>query len=482
MTVWSASLALLLALAPACHTDSAASTAPAAAPAPAVPARPPAPAAPAGVAGRAALLDAIPDVSERAVRSVVNIATTKVVSTAAINPLAPFLMPGFPQAAPRQREQNSLGSGVIVDSEGVILTNNHVIEGADAIEVTLHDGRAFDAELVGTDARSDVAVLRLLEPPADLAPLPLGDADGLRLGEVVLAIGNPFGVGQTVTMGIVSAKGRGDLGITDYEDFIQTDAAINPGNSGGALVNLEGELVGVNTAIFSRSGGYQGIGFAIPIDMARDIMRDLLIDGEVARGWLGVLLQDLDDDLAQALELEEPRGVLVSDVTPGSPAERAGFERGDVVLTINGKTMDSTRRLRTAVATAGPGTAFTAEVVRDGERLTLSGELGTLADEEPEAVADSGPLEGLKVSPLDDGARAELDIPDRVRAGAVVRVVDEGSAAARAGLREGDVILEVNRRVTPNPDALRKALKRAGDRVLLLVWRESGAIYLVLSR
>lgn len=294
----------------------------------------------------------ISDVAERVVAGVVNIASEKVVRETGgppqFGPLfnEPFFRhffggPPGPGSRPQERRENSLGSGVIVSHDGVVLTNNHVIENADKIRVALADGRELDAEVVGRDPESDLGVLKLKGELKDLKPLVFGDSDTLRLGQVVLAIGNPFGIGQTVTMGIVSAKGRASVGIVQYEDFIQTDAAINPGNSGGALVNMHGELVGINTAIISRSGGYQGVGFAIPTKMARPIMESLLQHGKVARGWLGVAIQDVTPELREALGVGAEKGVLLSDVTPGSPADKGGLKRGDIVLKLNGQVMDS---------------------------------------------------------------------------------------------------------------------------------------------
>ncbi len=455
---------------------------------------PPAEAAPAPSVVAAApegTLASVPDVAEKAVKAVVNISTTR---TEHIDPrMLPFYNdpffrqffggPGMPRV-PTERQERSLGSGVIVRKDGVILTNNHVVGDADEIEVTLHDGRTFEAEVVGTDPKSDVAVVRLKDgPKEDLPVLPFGDSSALRLGETVLAIGDPFGIGQTVTMGIVSATGRANLGIVDYEDFIQTDAAINPGNSGGALVNMKGELVGINTAIFSRSGGYQGIGFAIPSDMARAIMADLLGDGKVDRGFLGVMIQDLDEDLAQAMDLDTTEGVLVGDVTEDSPAAKAGVKRGDVILKFNGKPMKDTHELRMAVAEAGPGTPFTLEVLRDGRHKTLEGTLDRLEDEQPERIADkASALEGLTVGPLDEEARQHYEIPERIRDGVVVRDVEAGSRAARAGLREGDVILEVNRHPVSSVSDFEKEVAHGKGRTLLLVARGGATLFLVLPK
>ncbi len=432
------------------------------------------------------LLERIPQTAEQAVQSVVSISTTRTRSVSALPPM--FNDPMFRHffgdsyGAPRQRQEQGVGSGVIVRSDGIILTNAHVVEDADELEVTLKDGRTLTAAVVGTDSPSDVAVLRLEDPPSDLVPISMGDSSSLRLGEVVLAIGNPFGIGQTVTMGIVSATGRTNIGIEDYEDFIQTDAAINPGNSGGALVNTRGELVGINTAIYSRSGGYQGIGFAIPVDMAEDIMASLLENGRVERGWLGIAIQTVDEDLAEALELDQSRGVLVSDVTPDSPADSAGLRQGDVIVTLNGKEMTDASRLRNTVALAGAGEPFSMTVIRNGREKNLQGTLGEQKSAATKVIETTEELFGLQLSPLDDTARAELSVPDRVQSGMVVQQVEPDSQAARAGLKSGDVILEVNRQPIDSVAALKRAWKGTGERVPVRVWRSGAAIYLVLPR
>jgi serine protease Do len=329
------------------------------------------------------------DVAERVVPAVVNISATRHVSGGrGGNRLMqdPLLREFFGQHGmpdlPADREARSLGSGVIVSADGVVLTSAHVVENADQVEITLHDEREVDAKVVGADARSDVAVLRIQGDVKGLAHLALGDSSKMRLGEVVLAVGNPFGVGQTVTMGIVSATGRSSLGIVDYEDFIQTDAAINPGNSGGALVNMRGELVGINTAILSGSGGSMGIGFAIPTGMVGPIMKSLLATGKVSRGYLGVAVQEVDRELAEALKLSEREGVLVSSVVPGSPADRAGMKQGDLIRTLDGREVQSATQFRNQVAALAPGSQVRLEVTRDGKPMPLSAELGALEDQE----------------------------------------------------------------------------------------------------
>ncbi len=311
---------------------------------------------------------------DKASSAVVNINTAKVVT---VRPHPFFDDPVFRQffggaddlITPRKRVETSLGSGVIMSEQGFILTNHHVIQGADAIQVSLQDGRMAQAKLVGSDPDTDVAVLKI-----DLKKLPvitLGHSDNLRVGDVVLAIGNPFGVGQTVTMGIVSATGRNKLGINTFENFIQTDAAINPGNSGGALVDAEGNLVGINTAMFSRSGGYQGIGFAIPTSLAEDVMKEILQHGRPVRGWLGVEAQAITPQIARALELDDTRGVVVVGVVRDGPAHRAGLQPGDVIVAIDGKKIAEAREALIAISNRKPGSRVKLEVLRNGKSLTL---------------------------------------------------------------------------------------------------------------
>ena len=308
------------------------------------------------------------DAVEKAAPAVVNIFTQKLV-TERVHPLLedPLFRHFFGnnQGTPRQRLESSLGSGVIISPEGYILTNNHVIEAADEIEVALRDGRTASAKIVGTDPDTDLAILKIELP--ELQSITLGHSQQLRVGDVVLAIGNPFGVGQTVTSGIVSATGRNMLGINTFENFIQTDAAINPGNSGGALITAEGYLIGINTAIFSRSGGSQGIGFAIPIDLARDVMQQILEHGEVIRGWLGVAIQDLTPDLARSFDLESLDGVIISNIIRNGPADQAGLQRGDVITHVNTQAVKDVRTALTLISQARPGTIVKINGVRQGK-------------------------------------------------------------------------------------------------------------------
>ncbi len=433
------------------------------------------------------------EVAERCTEGVVNISSTRIITTRDSS-LSPFFNDPFFQqffggtfpGVPKKRREQSLGSGVIVSADGLVLTSSHVVEGAEEIVVTLAGKRELKATIVGTDPRSDVAVIRLQGELGELRPVPLGDSTALRLGEVVLAIGNPFGLSHTVTMGIVSAKGRADVGIVDYEDFIQTDAAINPGNSGGALINLRGELVGINTAILSRSGGYQGIGFAIPVNLARAVMDNLVRSGKVVRGWLGAGVQDLDPQLAEALHLGDPQGVLVSEVQSDSPAAAAGLRRGDVIRKLNGEMVDGASRFRKTVAALGAGTGTVLEVVRDGAALTLKMTItGAPRHHQDEAVLDknAGKLGGLSVAPVDELARQKFELPVRLNGGVVVTEISPASPAAQSGLKVGDVILELNRQEVKNVGDFDKLYRSAARKELaLLVFRDGQAGYLILPR
>jgi serine protease Do len=437
----------------------------------------------------------IADIAEGSVASVVNISSEKVVKSRGHQGFGPFSNDPFfrhffgdrfdSRHLPRERRERSLGSGVIVDSKGIILTNNHVIAKAQDITVTLSDGRDFKADIVGSDPESDLGVLQLRGDVEGLKPIAYGDSDALRLGDVVLAIGNPFGVGQTVTMGIVSAKGRADVGIVDYEDFIQTDAAINPGNSGGALVDMQGKLVGINTAILSRTGGYQGIGFAIPSNMASRVADSLQSYGKVVRGWLGVLIQDIDQHLADALGLSSSKGVLIGDVNVGGPADKGGMKRGDVVLRINGQAVNSTGKLRNMVANAGARTQVKIELWRDGTKHTLNIKLGKKAGHQdaPQVIDDQeATLDGLSLAPLNEDHRLKLRLPENVKSGVVVIGVERGSLAARAGLRTGDVIRELNRRSVKSVKDFKKTYKKAKGTLALLVQRGANTLYLAFRK
>jgi serine protease Do len=433
----------------------------------------------------------IADIAERATPSVVNVASRRMAKTRGQQDdmFRFFFGPGGGQ--PEEREQRGLGSGVIYSKDGLVLTNNHVIEGADAITVQTSDGTDYGAEVVGTDEKSDVAVLRLKGQVKDLVPIRMGDSTALRVGDVVLAIGNPFGFSQTVTMGIVSAKGRSETGIVDYADFIQTDAAINPGNSGGALVNMQGELVGINTAIISRSGGYQGIGFAIPSNMASQIAQALLEHGRVVRGWLGIGIQDVEPDLAAAMALPTADGVLVTDVEPSGPAAKGGLLRGDVILTVDGKKTNTSFQLRNLIADAGANKKVELALLRGGKPQKLSLLLGELKSDKdapevagkPEQGSHPELAQGLQVEPLTPNLRARLELPPSVKQGIVVTGVAPGSVASSAGLAPGDVIVELNRQPVADVRQFREAYAKAGGKsVLIVIYREGRTRYVVLNR
>ncbi|HRI15338.1 MAG TPA: DegQ family serine endoprotease [Verrucomicrobiota bacterium] len=391
----------------------------------------------------------------------------------------PFNMPDDSSRGPRS---HGLGSGVIVTDDGYILTNNHVVEEADEVKVALLDGRELEAKVVGRDPKTDVAVLKV--EAKDLPAMPIADSEKIEIGDVVLAVGNPFGIGQTVTMGIVSATGRATLGL-DYEDFIQTDAAINPGNSGGALVDVKGRLIGINTAILSRTGGNQGIGFAIPISMARDVMESLVRDGKVTRGYLGVMIQDLNPSLAKRFGLEDTKGALVGEVTPKGPADKAGVESGDVITEFNHHEVKDSRHLKLAVAKVSPGESTTVTVLRDGKEKTLKVKLDELPGESTVAKSskaeDEGTLNGVGVADLDARQRRQFSIPEKVE-GAVVTQVAPDSAAAEAGLQPGDVILEINRTRVKGADEAVKLTEKPDDKTTLLkIWSRGNSRFLVVD-
>lgn len=414
---------------------------------------------------------------ERVVPGVVNISTRARIRMRE-NPLLsdPFFRRFFDLPnIPRERESQSVGSGVIVDAaKGYIITNHHVIDKADEVAVTLRDGRRFDAKVLGVDPEADLAVIRI--EASGLTRVPLGDSDRLRVGDVVVAIGNPFGLSQTVTSGIVSALGRTGLGIEGYEDFIQTDASINPGNSGGALVNIGGELVGINTAIVGPSGGNIGIGFAIPSNMARQIMAQLVEHGEVRRGRLGVVVQNLTPDLAQAFGLTQRGGAVVAQVAPGSPADKAGLKPGDVITTVNGQPVRNSSALRNTIGLLRVGSKVTLGILRDGRPKTLRAVITEPEQTRIEAGRTSKHLAGAVLG----GIEAGHPLADRVE-GVQVLEVERGSRAWRAGLRQGDIIASVNRQPVKSIGDLSSAIQRSPHSLLLNIRRGNSALFIVIQ-
>ncbi|HTQ50201.1 MAG TPA: DegQ family serine endoprotease [Candidatus Acidoferrales bacterium] len=391
----------------------------------------------------------------------------------------------FPPRAIGPEVEHGLGSGVIVTKDGYILTNNHVVDGATEVKVTLPDGREFTAKVVGRDPKTDVAVIKI---DADNLPVvPMADSHNVKVGDVVLAIGNPFGVGQTVTEGIVSAKDRSNMGIEHYEDFIQTDAAINPGNSGGALVDIDGRLIGINTAIMSRSGGSQGVGFAIPSDLARNVMESLVQYGHVTRGYLGVMIQNVTPALAPEFDLKKDSGALVSEVEPKGPAQQAGLKDGDVIVRFNGKMVTDSASLQFEVAATKPGSKVPVEIMRDGSEKTLDVTIQPLPGTEQLAEAgtengnDTGTLNGVTVSDLNQQAREQYNIPKDVK-GALITQVDPASASAQAGLQPGEVIESIDRHpVTDADEAVQLTEHPKSKQTLVRVWDNGGSHYVVVD-
>jgi serine protease Do len=422
--------------------------------------------------------EALADISAKVKPAVVNISTTRTIKT----PAFPFPNPFFRDQSPQKRKVNSLGSGVIATPDGYILTNSHVIEGADDIIVKLSDNKEYKGRIVGMDSRSDIAVIKI--DGKNLPTLSWGDSNQLKVGQVVLAVGNPFGLNQTITMGIVSATGRSGIGITDYEDFIQTDAAINPGNSGGALVNTKGELVGLNTAIFSTSGGYQGIGFAISSNMTKNIMNSIINQGRVVRGWLGVQIQALTSELAKQFGIKEDSGVLLTDIVDNSPAEKAGLKRGDILSQYDGKQISSALTLRNLVAATLPGTQIKLTVLRNGKSASMPIVIGELPAEDGESQsvtgAASNSLSGVHVQDITDDVVNELNLGKKIKGVLVVKI--DNASPSISILAPGDIILEINRRpVTNAREFTAEAKKIAKDKdILVLIKRGKVTQYLTI--
>ncbi len=427
---------------------------------------------------------------EKAAPAVVNIYSRKVVRTRQVIPLFndPFFRRFFGdqfsgQGRTRERVQKSLGSGVIIDGQGLIITNNHVIEGADQVTVVLSDRREFDAEIALADERTDLAILRVDVKGEDLPFLELSDSDDIKVGDLVLAIGNPFGVGQTVTSGIVSALARTGIGISDFNSFIQTDAAINPGNSGGALLDMDGRLIGINTAIFSKSGGSLGIGFAVPSNMVRTIIASIGKDGRLVRPWLGAAGQTVTADIAASLGQDRPRGVLINDLHPKGSAYKAGIRVGDVVLSVNGHEVNDPRQLRFRIATLPVGERATFSVLRGGRNAELSVNLAAPPEDPPRNAADlkgRHPLSGTRVANLSPALADELGL-NTFGEGVIILRIYRDAPAGRLGFRPGDVVRAVNGKAVRSVRNLKRLLSQRAGRWVVTVQRNGETLRLIIG-
>ena len=427
--------------------------------------------------------EAMAGVAERVKPAVVNISTSKTIKTER-HPFFddPFFRRFFGDPQPQKRKVTNLGSGVIAASDGYLITNNHVIEGAEDILVKLADGREYKGRPVGKDPRTDIAIIKIEEK--NLPTIPWADSDRLRVGEIVFAIGNPYGLNQTITMGIVSALGRTGIGITDYEDFIQTDAAINPGNSGGALVNIRGEIVGINTAIFSVTGGYQGIGFAIPSNMVKRVMDNIVKEGKVVRGWLGVQIQVLTPELAKQFNLKDEKGILLADIVEGGPAEKGGLKRGDVITEYGGKKIENPFQLRNMVANTRPGETADIKVLRNGSALSIKVVVGELPDgatalEMPDKFDNA--LKGVQVQDLTDEALQKLGITRKLKGVIIANIAADSPAFGILGNR--DIILEINKKPLSNIKEYNEIVSKIekNQDILLLIVRGGSTLYITIS-
>lgn len=426
----------------------------------------------------------------KAVRpSVVNISSIKIVKRqpGPFDEFFDFFYP-FPDGRSKKWKEQSLGSGVIVSEDGYIVTNYHVVEQSDDIKVILFDKRSFRAKIIGADPKTDISIIKI--DAKGLPVIPWGDNERIEVGEFVLAIGNPFGLSHTVTMGIISAVGRADVGIADYEDFIQTDAAINPGNSGGPLVNIKGELIGINTAIFSKTGGYQGIGFAVPSNMVRLVMGQLIKGGKVTRGWIGVTIQELTPELAQKFGLKISDGALVSDIVKGGPAHRAGIMRGDIILEFDNKKVKDVGTFRNMVAQSLVGSQIKMKLLRKDREVAVTATITELPSEVASAAPSSSPdmemarnaLSGIAVMDLNRAIAKQLGIYKDEK-GVVVVKIEPGSAAEDANIKKGDIIQEIDRQKIEGLNDFNRVVSRIGpeDTVLLFVNRSGKKFYVTLS-
>jgi serine protease Do len=444
-----------------------------------------------GITALEELSNAFATVAEQVNPSVVTI-FTETVRRVPNNPFQEFFGDDFfdryfgsPRDRGREYKQQGLGSGVIVSRDGVIVTNNHVVQGADDISIRLLNGKEYKAELKGTDERTDVAILQI--DAENLASIKFGDSDETRVGEWVLAIGSPLSpeLAHTVTSGIISAKGRSGIGIGNgYEDYIQTDAAINPGNSGGALTNLKGELIGINTAIATRTGGFMGIGFAIPSNLVEKIMNDILKTGKVSRGWLGVNIQNIDDAIAKTLKLNTKDGILINEVVEGGPAKKVGLRVQDVIIQVDNRKVRNTRELATRIGSTNPGTQVTLTIIREGEERQIEVVLGEFPEELDQSVASTEISDnlGIRVSNINQNLVEQFNL--KVKNGGVVIVnVEQGSASNQAGLRAGDIILKINRKSVNNVSDYNKIIEdiKSGESVLFYIQRDEGKFFVAFA-
>ena len=428
------------------------------------------------------------ELAKKASPSVVNISTVKVIKGRGPmpmpfgqgDPFRDFFERFFHDQIPKDYRQQSLGTGFIIDKEGYILTNNHVVEMADEIKVKFSNGKEYEAKTIARDSKTDIALIKI-EADESLKPLPFGDSEKLEVGDWVVAIGNPFGLGNTVTAGIVSAKYR-QIGAGSYDNFIQTDASINPGNSGGPLLDVNGEVVGINTAIFSQTGGNIGIGFAIPVNMAKELLPQLK-KGKVVRGWLGVMIQKITPELKEKLDLKGDNGALVADVTKGGPAEKAGIERGDVIVSFGGKEVKEMRDLPFIVASTPVGKTVKVEVIRKGDKKGFEVKIGELKEEQAAEGAEEteAPKLGMSVEELTPELAKNLGLTER--SGIVVVQVEDDSPAAAAGLRPGDVILEIDQSPVKGLEEFNGRIEKykKGDTILLLVKRRGATVFVTLK-
>jgi serine protease Do len=420
-------------------------------------------------------------IAREAVTHAVNISTVQVIRRSPYDDptLRRFFGPDYDTQQPPEHTENSLGSGVFISEDGFVVTNNHVVENAGRIRVIGEGQREFDAEVVGTDPGTDLAVIRLKGGFQELTPVAFGNSDSVRIGDVVLAIGSPFSLNRSVSMGIVSGKSRANFGIVEYENFIQTDAAINPGNSGGALVNMRGELIGINSAILSSSGGSQGIGFSIPSNMVLEVVEQILRNGRVIRGDLGVAVQRIDQDITDAFNLTDEKGVIVTHVIKGSPAEKAGIKREDVILQVDGKQVELRNEFRNLIAFTPPGKQIRLQVLRKGKELTLNATLTELETQNGQKRPEGWKPRpgGLGVAELNPQSRRHFQVPDTVQGIVVVAQIESGSAAELAGFYPGDVIIEVNRTPVTSLSGFMDLYRNAKGNTIYLVQRKEGAFF-----